>query len=106
MVMPAETKSMSDNTKRLHEVSHLLRGSEELDHIALLSEVRCAGEKGTCKCNGMVIFGVGGNYSTKRSYGSIPCSVSRFGDPAHGRVKACYCVKRKVSCGNHRYVTR
>ena len=44
MVVPAETKSMSNNTKRLHEVSHLLRGSEELDHIALLSEVRCAGE--------------------------------------------------------------
>ena len=44
MVVPAETKGMSDNSKRLHEVSHLLRGSsrtgEELDGIALFSEIK------------------------------------------------------------------
>lgn len=54
--------------------------------------VPCASEGTTCTFSGVrnVRFGVNGSYFTKYSVsGSILCSNTVFGDPAHGYVKSC-----------------
>jgi len=64
-----------------------------------MSERQCAGEGGTCKCNGKVRYGEGSRWSTKCSgqspcvvKGSIRCVNSVFGDPWPGKRKRCLCT--------------
>jgi serine protease len=51
----------------------------------------CAAENGTCSFTGTrdVRYGTATSYVTKTFTGSVKCSNSVFGDPAHGVVKSC-----------------
>jgi serine protease len=51
----------------------------------------CAAENGTCSFSGTrdVRYGTATSYVTKTFTGSVKCSNSVFGDPAHGVVKSC-----------------
>jgi hypothetical protein len=53
---------------------------------------KCADEGGTCVVNGigLVTYGWLNSFSTRAVSGSIACTNANFGDPALGRVKACY----------------
>lgn len=53
--------------------------------------IYCAGERQTCKCNGLVAYGTSGKYEFENSSGSIGCNNNVFGDPYWGRYKRCYC---------------
>jgi serine protease len=51
----------------------------------------CAAENGTCSFTGTrdVRYGTATSFVTKTFTGSVKCSNSVFGDPAHGVVKSC-----------------
>jgi hypothetical protein len=53
--------------------------------------IACAGEGGTCTFSGTreVRYGANGSYATKTFTGSVVCSNTAFGDPAHGQLKSC-----------------
>ncbi len=53
--------------------------------------IACAGEGGTCTFSGTreVRYGANGSYATKTFTGSVVCSNTAFGDPAHGQLKTC-----------------
>jgi len=53
---------------------------------------RCANEGEICQFNGRaeVRYGAGGRWETRSARNSIFCGNQTFGDPAPGRVKACY----------------
>lgn len=53
---------------------------------------KCADEGGICTINGIgfVSYGAVLSYSSRIVVGSIECNNRNFGDPARGRIKACY----------------
>jgi len=55
------------------------------------SWIACAGEGGTCTFSGTreVRYGAGTSFVTKTFTGSVVCSNTAFGDPAHGLLKTC-----------------
>ena len=55
------------------------------------SWIACAGEGGTCTFTGtrVVRYGAGTSFVTKTFTGSVVCSNTVFGDPAHGQLKTC-----------------
>lgn len=55
---------------------------------------KCAGEHGTCKCHGVIRYGIHGRYSYRHSHGRTGCNNSVFGDPFRGRFKHCHCQRR------------
>ena len=56
----------------------------------------CAGENGTCNCNGPVRYGAKGKFYYKTSNGSIRCSNTIFGDPIFDTQKNCQCQEAQV----------
>lgn len=57
----------------------------------------CAKERGSCKCEGIVKYGVGDSWAEKRVSGTVNCSNSVFGDPKWGSAKKCICIPDEVS---------
>jgi hypothetical protein len=55
------------------------------------SWIACAGEGSTCTFSGTreVRYGAGTSFVTKIFTGSVFCSNTMFGDPAHGQLKTC-----------------
>lgn len=62
-----------------------------------LSGTECAKERGSCKCEGTVKYGVGDSWVEKRVSGTINCSNSVFGDPKYGHAKKCICIPDEVA---------
>jgi hypothetical protein len=61
--------------------------------VPAVTWTKCADEGGVCNIgagnNGMVHYGVAGNWVTRLFTESIACSVQTFGDPAPGLAKYC-----------------
>eukprot|EP00667_Euglena_gracilis_P006055 EG_transcript_6096 len=59
---------------------------------------KCADENGVCGCSGLVQYGMSTAMTTPRAVsGQIACNNNQFGDPAPGKVKACYCLPASAS---------
>ncbi len=66
------------------------------------TDVRCAGENGTCKFSGTqkIAYGAKGKFNYKTATDEIACNNATFGDPIYGTVKACYVSSGAVSTPN------
>jgi len=63
---------------------------------SMLSDMKCSDLLGSCKCNGVVMFGGltdegEENFSTKKVDGAIECKTGNFPALAKTSKKACYC---------------
>ena len=58
---------------------------------------RCAIERGTCDCNGLLWFGTGTGFTNAATNGNTVCSQDSFQHgPAFAKNKDCYCEERNV----------